>query len=58
MLFFIIKENEYETIFNNDKKEFLLYKEKEKNELFIDSKIIGDNNKQEKSINNSNKEEN
>ena len=35
-----MKENEYETIYNNDKEEFLLEKEEEKNELFINSKII------------------
>ncbi len=51
-----MKENEYETDFNNEKKEFLLDKEEEKNEL--DSKIIDENNKHDKSIDNSNEEEN
>jgi len=53
-----MENKEYETIYNDDLAEFLLDKEKKK-EQFIDSKIIDDNYKQEKFIdnNNSNEEE-
>ena len=55
-----MKKNEYETIYNDDKKEFLIEKEEDKKLEFLDSKIIDENNENEKLIdnNNSNEEEN
>ena len=49
-----MKKNEYETIYNDDKKEFLIEKEEDKKLEFLDSKIIDDNNENEKLIDNNN----